>query len=512
MYKLLIVDDEQLVIDGLSAAIDWEEHHITITATASDGEEAFEKIISLEPDIVLADIRIPKMNGLDLIHKVRSHRPETYFIVISGYSEFEYAKRAIELEAIDYLVKPIQAEEILKSVEKAISKYDKRKEEKQIDVKLKHYQDEQEEKYILDCILGNRLDPSSVRIKQFCVMGIRVDSLDWGDPVQKGRIESVLGAIKEKMKMCGADSYLYIIDGLIVIMLLPAAQQPDELLYQDISAFISQELQAAVFLGVSRMHEGASNLNKAYSEAMKALNIGNYTDSPITEYENLKETDAWIESMLLQEIETFFKSQKANVLSDIDSLMGKIMENSKEGSLPPEKVRYICFEVVSHVIDYIEQEYEVKAIGTERHVLFDELNALSSLEKIRSWFTQLISRIKGYLDENKISHNDKLILDVKTYLKSNYSEPIVLDDLGRKFHKNAAYLCSLFSKAENQTIIEYITSVRMGEAKKLLRSTNYKVSQICTLVGYENQKYFNQVFKKNTGTTPGTYRSMHIIK
>jgi two-component system response regulator YesN len=118
MYKLLIVDDEKIVIEGLKSATNWKEHHIVIVGSASDGEEALKEIINKKPDIVLADIRIPKMNGLDLIKETKNLNLETVFIIISGYSKFDYAKRAIQLEAIDYLVKPIEVDEIVSSIKK----------------------------------------------------------------------------------------------------------------------------------------------------------------------------------------------------------------------------------------------------------------------------------------------------------------------------------------------------------------------------------------------------------
>lgn len=130
MYKLFIVDDEKLVVDGLKSIIEWEKHQIEVIGSAMDGTNALARILALKPHIVMTDIRMPGMNGLELIQHLREKAPDIVCLIISGYSEFNYAKSAIELEAIDYLIKPIELDEIVKSVKNAIVKYEKKQNEK----------------------------------------------------------------------------------------------------------------------------------------------------------------------------------------------------------------------------------------------------------------------------------------------------------------------------------------------------------------------------------------------
>ena len=134
------------------------------------------------------------------------------------------------------------------------------------------------------------------------------------------------------------------------------------------------------------------------------------------------------------------------------------------------------------------------------------------MEEHKSWLLEKIENIVGYLSENQMSQKDKLLYDVKNHLKENYAHTIGLEEIAEKFHISPAYLSSLFSKNMGVTLFEYIINMRMEKAKELLRSTNNKISDICQQVGYENQRYFNQVFKKNIGTTPGNYRANHLIK
>ncbi|UJF34653.1 response regulator [Paenibacillus hexagrammi] len=134
MYKLFIVDDEQLVVEALSTIINWNDYGVRIVGTAFNGKHALDQIIQMEPDIVLTDIRMPGLNGLELIRAAKEHGSKAEFIIESGYSEFVYAKEAIELEAVDYLIKPVELDEVANTVKKAISRLERKleKPERQI--------------------------------------------------------------------------------------------------------------------------------------------------------------------------------------------------------------------------------------------------------------------------------------------------------------------------------------------------------------------------------------------
>ncbi|MBT2696804.1 response regulator [Bacillus sp. ISL-40] len=514
MYKLLIVDDEKIVIEGLKSATNWKEHHIEIVGSASDGEEAFKEIINKKPDIVLADIRIPKMNGLDLIKETKNLNLETVFIIISGYSKFDYAKRAIQLEAIDYLVKPIEVDEIVCSIKKAILKLEKIKNEKQTTERINEYQIALEEKRVLDYILGHRfVDPEiDQKLNRFSFLTIGLKGFTWDDSKETKKLQVPLGCMKNLLENRGIESFIYTIDSQIVIMFSNSCLEIRNDLVHDLVSLIFHDIKFKPIVGISNVHENISEIKKAYSEAKEALKNGIFSNQLVTYYKELETFNHSFGNSIIEEINQFFNEKNPDLLSRMNLFMAKVFLDCKKSNLSPEKSKYLCFKIVNHFLEYIEREYEVKNIGGERYLLYEELNLLQSLEEIRDWLEQFIDQSTEFLNEHHVSYNEKLIIDLKSFINTNYKEPIVLDDLGKLFHKNPAYLCSLFSKAVGNTIFEYITNVRLNNAKKLLRTSNLKVSEICKQVGYENQKYFNQVFKKNIGTTPGLYRSQHILK
>ncbi|WP_176550490.1 response regulator [Bacillus sp. AFS037270] len=514
MYKLLIVDDEKIVIEGLKSATNWKEHNIEIVGSASDGEEALKEIMNRQPDIVLADIRMPKMNGLDLIKETKNLNLETVFIIISGYSKFDYAKRAIQLEAIDYLVKPIEVDEIIGSIKNAILKLEKMKNEKQTNEWINEYQVALEEKRVLDYILGHRfVDPENdQRVKTFSFLNIGLKGYAWEDSKETEKLQVLLGHLKNLLENRGIESFIYTIDRQIVIMFSNSSLDIGNVLVQDLVSLIFRDIKIRPNVGISNVYESISEIKKAYTEAKEALKNGIFRNIQVTFYFDLETYNHSFGNSIIEEINQFFKESSPDLLCIINLFMERVFLECKKSNLSPEKSKYVCFKIVNHFLEYIEREYEVKNIGGERYLLYEELNLLQSLEEIRVWLEQFIAKSTVFLNENHVSYNEKLIIDLKSFINTNYKEPIVLDDLGKLFHKNPAYLCSLFSKAVGNTIFEYITNVRLNNAKKLLRTSNLKVSEICKQVGYENQKYFHQVFKKNIGITPGLYRSQHIIK
>ncbi|MGS2776144.1 response regulator [Robertmurraya sp. GLU-23] len=514
MYKLLIVDDEKIVIEGLKLVVNWQEHQIEIVGSASDGEEALKEIMNKKPDIVLVDIRMPKLNGLDLIQETKALNLDTVFIILSGYSKFDYAKRAIQLEAIDFLVKPIEVEEIVHSIKKAILKLEKIKNEKQATERMNEYQMALEEKRVLDFLVGQRFiaPEKDQKLQRFSFLNIGLKGFIWEDSNATGKIQASLERIKSLLENRKIESFIYTIDSEIVIMFSNSGSEFGNDLVQDLVSLIYHDMKIKPMVGISNTYETISGIKKAYSEAKEALKNGVFSNQFITYYKELETFNHSFGNRIIEKIDTFFNEKGPDLLSGMNLFMDKIFLDCQKSSLPPEKSKYVCFKIVNHFLEFIESEYEVSKSGGERYLVYQELNKLQSMEEIRVWLEQFIEQSTVFLNENHVSYNEKLIIDLKSFIHANYKDPIVLDDLGKLFHKNPAYLCSLFSKAVGNTIFEYITKVRLKNAKKLLRTTNLKVSEICKQVGYENQKYFNQVFKKNIGTTPGLYRSQHILK
>jgi two-component system response regulator YesN len=314
MYKLLIVDDEKIVIEGLKYATNWKDYDIEIVGTASNGKEALKIIIDTKPDIVLQDIRIPEINGLDLIKKAKALGLETVFIIISGYSEFEYAKRAIELEALDYLVKPIEVDEIIVSVKKAICKLKKRNEEKRIDKTIKRYEDAMEEKQVLEFILGNRnVQPEKMKdIEQFSCVVLEVRDVKLEEYDHEEKMNSFRLGIKNRLTERGIKCFPYTINQSLTILVPHSQFYRMTSFLDDVFHIIPVDLISHVSVGISHSYTNLLKVNQAYREAKESVKIGIYSNQRITYYREVENMNNTIGSRIITKIDQYFTSSQSH--------------------------------------------------------------------------------------------------------------------------------------------------------------------------------------------------------
>ncbi|MCD7036352.1 response regulator [Metabacillus sp. GX 13764] len=488
MYTLFIADDEKIVIDGLTQAIDWNKHEINIVGTALNGSCALSQIKDKHPDIVLADIRMPGLSGLELIREAKKENLNTEFIIISGYSEFSYAKEALELEAVDYLVKPIEAGDIVYSVKKAIGKLEKRRDNKQLDLKLARYERESEKQKLQEIMLGNIPFHHKISLQEYTPYYILAGHTI-GEADER---ESRLLEIEECLYQKGNALFFSIGDGKFAMLLKD-----------------SDPIFEYATVGISQLYTSAENIHTAYLEAKEALEVGVFSGRSAVKYEEIRIEETKDERKISRKIEAFFDKPIQNFFKETMTLINEVIDEFYSSNISPQRSKYLCFKLASQFRRKLSDYFEGQLTGEEEYILYNKVASLQSLKEAKAWLCQLVEEAEDYSKQNKVSYNEKLILEIKEYLKEHYHEPIVLEELGKTFCKSPAYLCALFSKSAGTTIFEYITSIRMKEAKKLLRTTNYKVTQIGVMSGYNHSKYFNQVFKKNEGITPSQYRTRH---
>lgn len=506
MYKLFIVDDEKVVIDGLLSVVDWHEHQVEVVGTAMDGNSAYDLIVEAKPNIVMADIRMPGLNGLDLIQKVKSVIPDTVFIIISGYTQFAYAKRAIELEAIDYLTKPIELDEIIATVKRAIEKYDQLRERKEAASQLEQYRSQVEEKHLLHSLFGYPLDQILEGYKSCSVHVTDCKSQSTDKLIEMVKL---LGSQGEHHRIFSYGME----DHLVTIYFSYGNSEQDSVFLGKLKSVYKNILTSPI-TGISSTYKEITSLQQLYKEALEAFHVGLYLQQEVTHYRDLENMNDTIGSSMMKRIDQFFLERKLD-LSSSESLIDELLSYSIQENLTPMKSKYLCFKLINHVFEYVHQEFDINVetvLQEEKYLIFKQLNQLRTMEEHKVWLLEKIGKLLDYLSDNQMSQKDKLLYEVKNYLKENFAQTIGLDEIAGKFHISPAYLSSLFSKNMGVTLFEYIINMRMEKAKELLRTTNYKISDISQQVGYENQRYFNQVFKKNIGTTPGNYRANHLVK
>ncbi|WP_058305996.1 response regulator [Gracilibacillus massiliensis] len=509
MYNMVIIDDEEIVIEGLMSVVEWEKYDINIIGTATDGKKGLEVILKEKPDIVLTDIRMPGLDGLQIIKKAKDNLHDTIFVVISGHAEFEYAKKAIKLNVIDYLIKPVNINDILSVINKAIAKHKEKKQELLIGQKINKYEYELVDKYYLDLMLGVNVNPVEIKdeLNAFKIICIGSYKAEFKLALQQKVINELKNDKLDDFTFC----LYYAIDEKVFILI---GDKNNDLDIHEITAkiesVVKENLSLQLRIGVGRIYNKKYEISQSYKEALKAFELAKFLNENIVFFDEVLEIEEKFSYSHFSEIKSLFNQNNLNNES-IYKFIDKLLDSIKKQKISPNSFKKTCYDFVVQYENYLHYEYgiSIDQVITGKDMIIENLVCIDDYHK---YLQNMIEETEKYLNNKRISTKEKLIYDIKKYIDHNYHKPLQLSDIAVDFHLNASYLSSTFSKEVGVTISDYLLQLRISKAKELLRTTNLKIETIAKQLGYENPRYFHQVFKKHVCTTPNEYRAEHAIK
>lgn len=470
MKKVLLVDDEPAIREGLSYLIDWEALGYKIQAIASDGEEGLKKIKLIQPDLIISDIRMPEMDGLEMIQKAKALGYQFQSIILSGYSEFEYAQKAIQLGSVSYLLKPIDEEELIRMLKKIHEK-----EEKDTNTQLINKLFGNDEKGLSTTGLIRLLSFTKKEIRDEIAQHIHLfPTISIG---HGGRYYLVLLREEQKEFRQLAEFEKIMVETLKksqTVILDSSWQTSNQNLANVVNEVKSLEKQSFFY-----PHQYLSK--KEVAELIKGLK---HTESihHLLAQSLMNQKDwsfvwqAYQDNFLLQPI-TEATELKWRVVHDI-SLVLEILTNETGGSF----------------------EYD----GTHIYQLLETLESFSSvMNRVADYYQQVRSKMI-----QNISKTD-IICEIKNYTKEHYGEELTLKSISEKFSYDSAYLGKKFKRICGETYLSYLENYRMKKAKELLEQTNLMVYEIAEKTGYNNVNYFHKKFKTRYKSSPNEYRRMN---
>lgn len=494
MYSVLLVEDEKIELDTLRDYINWDKVSVDRVFTARNGRSAFECIVQNEPDIMITDIQMPIMTGIELAKKVREEGYKTKIVFLTGYDDFDYVKEAFRVQAADYILKPFMTEEVEKLIAKIEKQIDsERTAEVSRDVAAKHMLEQlcrgdlAEEADRLAARYFNR-PGNMVTYGMLAVYG-----MEEGELLQ-GTGEN-LAEVYHSFRMG---------DSLIVIL-------QNHLYFWDSAKRIGNVL-------------GGRFTIACFKEKIPLSRLRNRTE------------------LLLKLADKAFFGKRGEIL---DAGMEEADGRGKEGErrYPPEKKENLYKAIQSGDWDKAGKELEVILKGFNRfkredcirevYGLYFELKgslmkgdfqAISRAEeegdleeKIRKgkyWediekaLASYCRSITSFFAKQHEDPNYHIIVRIRDYLELHYSGVCSVEEMAEEVHLSPNYLRSLFKESMGQTILEYVTDYRLLKACELLRDKTLRVKEIGRLVGYDNESYFGTVFAKKYGVTPNEYRKM----
>lgn len=504
MYEVMLVDDEKLIIEGLKNIIDWDNIGLKVRETAQNGDEALKKFKEKHVDIIVTDINMPKLTGLELINEIKKINSTTKFAILSGYDEFAYAKEAIKYGVENYILKPIDEEEFKGALIKMVNDLDYKKNEKNnvLDKNRKLIQ-----------YINNNIDESYIyeiedsigiefKNRNYTISDIIINS--------NNQEEGNYSNINEIIDKYTTKEYeiLYKNDGQVILINSwdKNISRNDILKYYEIiKDKIIEELNEDVFISIGDTVEDIKNLYLSYevSKNLKKYILTEGMNKCICKenFKDIKENKIYFR----EEIDHINKLIIEKNIKGVEEYISDILEDNE---LNPKNIYDFSIKVII-LIDKIYEEFKVdKKYGYDslsNNII--ELYKESSRENIKLFIIREIEELIESMYVNTIKYSP-VVQQLVNIVKDKYYKELSLKTLSYQYNINSSYLGQVFSKETGISFSEYLNKTKNMKAKDLILNTNMKINDIAKAVGYIDTSYFYRKFKKYYGVCPSTLREM----
>ena len=518
---VLIADDEPSIRNGLTTAIPWETIPAVVTGLASDGEEAFSFISSNTPDIAVVDIRMPKMNGLDLIEKTRNAGFTTEFIILSGYDDFSFAQKAIRFGVKAYLLKPFKKDDLINEVSAAAERIIERRSTTTLkNTDLKELKESSAKIFFNQLVRNEINEPSELsrKFKEFCpemtdvsplcviVFLIHAANSSTHDIIPVERLQTVI-----KEKLSDKPYMLWQFDADHVIAILQTI--PDMISFTE--KCIRQccpEHDSHISAGIGKQIPSLSECHSSYDSALLALSYQLYnSDQAVFDCSIIcSQVPALSAGSIHTEplLDAICRNDVPAITSYCENFFHSLFYTPMP---PPGFVKGMCIFLITDI-----QKSLIKQTGVDPssfpEIAYAEINVLSSFADIKDWMTALFIRYSSETLVNTANRQDPFIEKAKQYIQTHIETKIRAEDVAAIVNQSAAYFPIYFKSKTGINFRDYMLYVRNEYAKQLLTSVHIPINEISDKLGYEDYRSFCRAFKKQTGITPSEYQQQYDIR
>lgn len=500
MYSYIIVDDEEIIRKGTQKKISYMEQPPVCIGEASNGEEAMELIKDMQPDIVIMDMDMPVLDGIGLLTFLNTYYPSIIIIVISGYENFHYAQKAIESNAINYILKPFSREKIHASIYDAIKKMEKKQFQSKLELENKiQYDRHLLRNLILGHYTGTEIDTDRSLITNSVFRSNLTLLMIVTSPNNKLDLSSF-----EQSSTRTIVHPIHTNIGFIVLFYENELLEKQSQLSSCLKAV--QLFSTECFVGISKNKKNITDLHEAYKECITALNQRYLRDNVVhfhyaVHHNPSVSINEWNK---VDECLFFIESGNTAQLQIVLTSLFDFFESKDHSTF--YMVKYYCLTLAEKTKSLLNDYFEIKSNLTlpqlYEMIYYSEFDYLT----IKKYFTDFFLNICKAMSSEKIYQSNDVIENIKTYIQKNYYKEISLEYISEIFFLNKSYCSSLFKERTGVKFVDYITFVRIEKAKELLDHSGRKIYQVSKAVGYDNPKYFFRVFKKYTGLTPEQYK------
>lgn len=503
MYKVLLVDDCRADVMGISENLDWKKLDCEIVAVAYNGQEGVEKALEYKPDIIITDVSMPILSGIEMTKILRAKMDNIFFVFISCFDEFSYIKSAMDEDAVAYILKPIKIEELVKAVEKVVKKLEEKKQYNELQISLNPQASSLMNDFFAEALLNSKFDKEYAAYLGisdediFNMAIIRVDDSLYSFSKAYDVLNTMKSLISELLhdnKFCLLD---FGIDMLVVLSWDKEIEIADyNLILENIKSEIANEYGYVFNVTVNMSHCKFTDLSNQFSSLQSSAN----TDRNISENVSSRDLYVGLTNVL-------FGEDYEEIRLFVDKLI--VEYNLKNIN----HLRALCIQIINVVITILT-EYNGKfseIIGDE-FVVWNRLLSINSIGDINKWLDDTLFKTREYLvsQTKNIDRYEALVGKVRNYIDEHYFSYTVIDEIAEQLQLSAGYINLIFKKHIGQTLFSYTVNKRMKKAKELLSDESISITKISQMVGYSSNAYFATAFKKTTGMSPKKYRN-HIL-
>lgn len=535
--KVFLVEDEMVIRRGIKNSIDWEKEGYIFCGEASDGELAYPMIIKEKPDILITDIRMPFMDGLELCKLVKKELPNIKILILSGYDEFDYAKEAIRLGVTEYLLKPISSGKLLEALNWVSESIRREKEDKDLVRKymeeMRENTEHEKQKFFEQMIAGNLSMADALETGKKYEMNLSAGMYNLllfrftlGEENRKsgellGEAEYAIEKLTERLEY--VFEFQRGVEGWAFLLMADNEEQMSERvkeLSKDLEEIMKNYSTIAYFGGIGQPVARLRELEESFREAERALaarftmelnriisvedirmaqNVDTLDDIEIMSFGEIEKTRTMLEKFLNNGAE-----------DEIDEFVDVYINELPEENLKSVLMRqYIIMDAYIVMMSFCEKiegiEGEMQAQSEE---LKNSMKTIQTLEEIKNYIRMLLKKIIGVRDTISGRRYSDIIEIAKDQIRKTYmSDEISLNTIAAEVGMSPSYFSSIFSKEMGKTFVEYLTEIRMDRAKELLMCSSMKTSEIGYEVGYKDPHYFSYIFKKTQNCTPKEFRA-----
>jgi|WetSurMetagenome_2_1015567.scaffolds.fasta_scaffold62375_2 two-component system, response regulator YesN len=519
-YKAFFVEDEIVTREGIRDNVDWRGNGFEFCGEASDGEIALPLIRSTQPDLLITDIKMPFMDGLELCKIVRERMPWVKIVILSGHDEFEYAQKAVNLGVTEYLLKPVTAQDLHHVLQRIAAQIDR-----------DHREQEHLEK------LKSQVEENRAALRERLLLSLAMGAVSSAEAIEKGHLLGldlvadcylvVVVRIDLRHTVASLDYHEY--HRVQQALAEPLEQQPDVLLIKKDVAELALIMkggtpeylherkdllvqvilrQAAtsgcgVAIGCGSAKHRLTDIYQSFVEALiEAQGMGSHDTAPLStsvgKAELLKINKSAVDSYL-----------RCGVKEDFPDFFDTFIGPLCEAALKSYMVKnYIVMDIALAAANYIaELGGDVDQVVPVLDNIETTLTEIITAEHIRDCLQNILVRALAYRDSRANHQHGVMLQQVHDYIDQHYMDAdLSLNEVAGQVNLSSSHFSTVFSQETGQTFKEYLTEVRIRHAKELLRSTTLKSFEISYQIGYSDPHYFSYVFRKHTGLSPKEYR------